>query len=252
MTVMRGHRIRRTFAGMLLGGIALLVAGCATPEAAVEPEGTLDVLGPFPGFADKGLPDDWVFDGARDAKTHLASVSLGGVPALKIENTDTPFTAALRAKALLLTTPFLSWAWNMETAEGGDHPVRLVVGFWQSKDGEAAWDARPGAALSWPGGTLPPHQRAITITWGESALARGTLTLSKGTRENRAAPRYVARGGRESTGQWWLETVDLADLYARAWPGEDMRRVRITFIGITAEGGRQPTVAHVSGVRLTR
>ena len=243
---------RHRLTGFLLGAAGVLLAACTTPEAAVQPGGTLDVLGPFPGFANEGLPDSWVFEGDSNDTRRLSATTLDNIPALKIENTQAQFSAVLRTKALLLATPYLSWTWNMETAESGDHPVRLVVGFWRGEEEGAAWNADLTPALAWPGGKLPPHQRAITIAWADTALARGTLTLPKGASEGKSAPRYVARGGRESTGQWWLETVDLADLFARAWPGEDRRQVRISFIGITSEGGRTPTLAHISGVRLSR
>jgi len=31
---------------------------------------------------------------------------------------------------------------------------------------------------------------------------------------------YAPRGS-ENTGSWWFETVDLSDIYRRAWPGDD-------------------------------
>ena len=247
------HCIRlslRNFRGLVLTGIlASLLTACAPPLAKVEPEGRLDVLGPFPGFAEKDLPDDWVFAGPSKSRTYLTSIVLEGVPALRIENDPDGYSAVLRTQAMMLATPFLSWAWNMETVEGGDHPTRLVVGFLDEDPEATTWQSR---TLGWLGQDLPPHKRAISIAWGESALERGNFTIPATVGDNLAAPRYVARGGRENTGQWWLETIDLAELYARAWPGEKMSHIRISFIGIATEPGREATLAHISGVRLDR
>jgi hypothetical protein len=38
----------------------------------------------------------------------------------------------------------------------------------------------------------------------------------KSSTRRQATSRYTARGGRENTGSWWLETVELSDIYRRA------------------------------------
>ena len=73
-----------------------------------------------------------------------------------------------------------------------------------------------GTALVWPDDSLPPHDRAVVIIWGESALQRGSITKPKSSTRRQAASRYTARGGRENTGSCWLETVELSDIYRRA------------------------------------
>jgi len=92
------------------------------------------------------------------------------------------------------------------------------------------------------------------LVWGDSALARGDLSpagdvASAGPADR--APRFTVRGGRENTGQWWVETADLADLYTRAWPRDDHRRVRIVFVGI-ASAADGDAGAHLSGIVLSR
>ena len=240
----------------LLALLLSLPISCTVEKADIGPDGRLDVLGPVPGFVGKGgLPGDWVIEGPDHAlKDNLSAVTHDRIPALKVTAGKKPFIAALRTQALMLATPYLSWSWNMEIDDGGRHPVRLVVGFERGKDGSMTWKSRP---QDWFGNTLPPHERAITIAWGESALERGSLHLPKGADAARRAPRYTARGGRENTYTWWLETVDLARIYAQAWPGEDYSRVRITFIGVAtdgaaAQGGGTPPTAYISGIRLNR
>ena len=242
---------------LLALSLICLIGACTVEKADIRPDGTLDVLGPVPGFVKKdGLPGNWVLEGpARAWQENLKAVSHGSIPALKITPGDEQFVVALRTQALMLATPYLSWSWNMETDEGGMHPVRMVVGFEQGKNGSMRWQTRP---QDWFQNTLPPHQRAITILWAESALERGSFHLPTGKKGDRTAPRYIARGGRENTYSWWLETVDLANLYARAWPDEDLSRVRITFIGLAVD--KNPTrtalaptpTAYVSGIRLSR
>lgn len=234
--------------------LVFLFSACSVEKIDIGPDGRLDVLGPIPGFVKKdGLPGEWVLEGpARAWKENLTAVTHDGIPALKVTAGDEQFVTALRTQALMLATPYLSWSWNMEIDDGGFHPVRLVVGFERSKNGAMRWQSRP---QDWFGGTLPPHERALTIAWGESALERGSLHLPK---EPTAAARYVARGGRENTYAWWLETVDLAALYTQIWPDEDLSRVRITFIGVATEkapssrGLSSPATAYISGVRLSR
>ena len=62
----------------------------------------------------------------------------------------------------------------------------------------------------------------------------------------------TVRGGAGNAGGWWSETVALAELYARAWPGDDRRRVRVMFIGIAAAASRPAATAHLSRIVLSR
>ncbi len=231
----------------LCGG---LLTSCTVERATMTPEGLLSVLGPFPGFSPVELPGDWALESDGDIdEQQLRVVTKDGLPALRIANGEDSFIVVRRTRAMLLSTPYLSWSWNIDAPSApGFHPVRVIVGFHGGDPASGSWDGQPFTGL---GSRLPPHDRAISLTWGESALQRGSLDLP-GKSAGRAAPRYTVHGGRENAGSWWLETVDLADLYGRAWPGDDADRAQIMFIGIAAPGGRPPAPAYVSGILLSR
>jgi hypothetical protein len=179
----------------------------------------------------------------------LQIVVKDGVPSLKITNAEDTFIVVRRTKAMMLATPFLSWSWFIEPpSTSGYHPVRLVIGFY---GGNPASRSRGSQPFRWLESSLPAHDRAISLTWGESALQRGTLTTPPPGSTN-AAARYTVRGGRENAGSWWLETVDLSDLYRQVWPKDDSAKAQVVFIGIAAAAGRAPAPAHVSGIILSR
>ncbi len=238
-----GKTIGRRLTAMVL---VVFAAGCTAPGAIVEPEGRLDVFNPDT-VTGAFLPKDWVVDGPDVAGTYLSTVVKDGTPALKIVNGEKSFVAVRRTQAMLLASPFLSWAWYMETLPGGYHPARLVIGFYGGNEKSRSWKSR---TFPWLGSPLPANDRALAIVWGSSALQRGTLVgAAKG---DKARPRYIARGGRENGGKWWLEYLDLAGLYQRLWPGDDLGRVRIAFIGVAAPGGKPPTAAYISKIVISR
>ncbi len=235
---------------LALGSVSLLTfaAACSKPASTLPLSGTINVLGPVPAFEPNALPLDWVIDG-KAGRGQLTVVKRAGVPALKVINGQQRFVAVKPTQASLLATPYLSWAWNMDPQPSGVHPVRLVVGF---HGGNPKSRGLRATGLVSPGDTLPPHDRAVVITWGESALQRGSITKPKSSTRRQAASRYTARGGHENTGSWWLETVDLSDIYRRAWPEDDAGLSRITFIGIASAAGKPPSPAYISGLRLSR
>lgn len=234
----------------MIVAVLLILASCGGNQTSmVAPEGLLAVLGPFPGFSSTELPGDWTIEGGGSDQDVVRVTRKDGVPALRISNGEEPLIIVRRIRAMMLATPFLSWSWNIEPpSTTGFHPMRLVIGFKSTKPETSGWIEQPYSLF---GSSLPPHDRAISLTWGASALQRGSLSLPPG-QGVRTAPRYTVRGGRENAGSWWLETVDLSELYARAWPGADPGRVQIVFIGIATPGGRAPAPAHVSGIILSR
>jgi hypothetical protein len=245
-------KIPRTFlkVATLAGTMLLILPGCVVKQANVGPEGMLSVLGPFSGFSLEDLPDDWAVmkNGPLD-ESLLQIVVKDGVPSLKITNAEDTFIVVRRTKAMMLATPFLSWSWFIEPpSTSGYHPVRLVIGFY---GGNPASRSRGSQPFRWLESSLPAHDRAISLTWGESALQRGTLTAPPPGSTN-AAARYTVRGGRENAGSWWLETVDLSDLYRQVWPKDDSAKAQVVFIGIAAAAGRAPAPAHASGIILSR
>lgn len=243
--------MKKITTAILFSGLFIWLPGCTVEQASPAPEGLLEVLGPSPGFSTISLPDDWALekDGSLD-ESQLKVSRRDGVPSLKITNGEESFIVVRRTKAMMLATPFLSWSWNIEPpSTTGFHPVRLVVGFY---GGDPASPSRGNQPLRWLGSSLPAHDRAIALTWSESALLRGTLSSSPQSDETHAAPRYTVRGGRENAGTWWLETVDLSDIYQRIWPRDDVANTQVVFIGIAAAPGRAPAPAHVSGIILSR
>lgn len=234
--------------------LACVLAACAEPRATITPEGRLDVLAPLADFSPDGHDAGWLVEGDEDAARRALGVTRhDGIPALSVMPQGEAFLAARRTRAMMLASPYLSWAWSLDTTDHARHPVRLVVGF----NGGQPNAERPGWTLSsWRSlkTSLPEHDRALILVWGDSALQRGRLDPGA-TREANApplqgAPHYIVRGGRENARHWWLESVDLAGLYRTLWPGDAAAKVRVAFIGVAVDpvdraGGR------ISGIRLS-
>lgn len=239
-------RPARHLAALAVALVPHLLGGCgesSAPPNRPSPEGQLTVMGGAPAFSLDAPPQDWIVSTDNSAgRAALSAVTVEGTSALEIQSGPQVSVAVRKVDAWLLATPYLGWRWHLSDHGQGVHPVRIVVGFLGGADQDGA-----GATL---GGGLPPHDRALALVWGDSALKRGHLTLPPPERRLEA-PIYTVRGGRENTRKWWREDVDLSDLYARAWPADDPRRVRVTFIGIAA-APREPTVrGRVSGIELT-
>lgn len=230
---------------ILTGGILSLVACADTTIKPNQPspEGRLPIMGPAPSFNLDAPPEDWIiFGGPQDGQSAISNVTREGVPALEIKSGAKRVIAVRRVNAMMLATPYLSWAWHLTSHGKGIHPVRVVVGF----QGGAPQDTQLGTQ----GDTLPPHDRALALVWGDTALRRGTLSLPPADRPLQA-PLYTVRGGRENTRKWWVENVDLSTLYAKAWPGDNHRKARITFIGLAAAPSSTVVRGRVSGILLT-
>ena len=227
--------------------VVLLMAAYAKPATTIAPGGSMDVLGPVPALVPNPVPGDWITQGSP-APGQLTVVEREGVPALKVVNGRASLITVKPAQASLLATPYLSWAWNMEPQDDGLHPVRLLVGFHRGNSNTRTL----AGDLTRPDGALPSHDRGLTIVWGSSALQRGSIATPQATKGRQPAARYTARGGQENTGSWWFETIDLSDIYRRAWPMDDAGRVQITSIGIAAAPDKAPATGYISGLRLSR
>ena len=234
----------------LISAAALALVACAAPTTSSRPapEGLLTVMGQGLDFALDAPPRDWIIAtdaanaGPTPAATPLSTTVIDGVPALEMRSGPVRSLAVRRVDAMLLATPYLNWAWHLSDHGKGVHPVRLVVGF---KGGIP--EDTPVEVMA---GGLPEHDRALSLVWGDTALRRGSISLPPADRPLQA-PLYTVRGGRENTRRWWKDAVDLSDLYAKAWPGDTRRTVRITFIGVAA-APRVPAVrGRVSGIVLT-
>jgi hypothetical protein len=235
---------------IFVGVMWLILSGCSVKEANIAPEGLLSVLGPSPSFSPEDLPTDWVINkNGNLKKSQLRIVNKAGKRSLKITNAEDPFIIVRRINAMMLATPFLSWSWLIEPqSPSDDHPVRIVIGFY---GGDPRSRIARNRSFRWLGNPLPKHNRLINFTWGESALQRGTLKTPTPDKLN-IEPAYTVRGGRENTGSWWLETVDVSTLYRQIWPEDNTASVRIVFIGIAAVDGSVIAPAHISGITLSR
>ena len=233
-----------------VGVIGLTLFGCSVKEANIAPEGLLSVLGPSPGFSPEDLPRDWIIKKNGNLNmSQLRIVTKAGKRTLKITNAEDSFIIVRRTNAMMLATPFLSWSWLIEPqSPSGYHPVRIVIGFY---GGNPRSHIKRNRSFKWLGNSLPKHDRIISFTWGESALQRGTLIIPTKDKTN-IAPAYTVRGGRENTGSWWLETVDVSTLYRQIWPEDNRASARIVFIGMTTVAGSPSAPAHISGITLSR
>ncbi len=241
----------RSFGALLAIFAVFLFSACSEIKTKdVTPEGRLDVLGPTPEFTIEGLPSDWVLVG-RSTANNIKINPIEGVPGIGLTSADESLLAVRRVNAMMLATPFLSWAWNMTDHGDGMHPVRIIVGFKNN-----TIDTKPGffslARVGLNNEDLPPHNRALAIVWGDSALGRGSLRLPPVGADTPEAPLYTPRGGRENTNKWWMETVDLSEIYQKAWPDDSARDIAVSFIGIAAAPDRPGHRGRISGIVLSR
>jgi len=249
MAAMPAHRRWIVASGRVVAAIAVAVAlaACTVPRASVDPSGRLNILGPGPGFSPAAGSGEWILADPGDDGPTFVTAEADGVRSLRVDSGRQSGLLARRTDAILVVVPYLSWAWSITPHAGTEHPVRLVVGFYGGDPGKGSWGSRP---MTWLGSRLPPYDRMLTIGWDASALRRGSLSPR---REDPRAPRhYTVRGGEENSGVWRFETVDLTEVYRKAWPGDDPAAAKIVFVGVAAVGGNVPASASVSGIVLSR
>lgn len=234
--------------------LAVLVAlaalsACTQAPVATPIGGNLDVLGPTQYFSQTlrrgALPPDWFLIGKVPAETFSVHM-LDGLPALRVRAGVNSFALMRRTNASLLAMPYLSWAWQASPPKAGAHPIRLIVGLAdRTKAPDTPW---------WQvGGTDTPQvNRMITVVWNETALGRGSVVGPERVEGRPEMARYVARGGSEQGGRWWVDTVDLSLIHRQVWPGDDPANMEIRLIGIAALPALVPAEMDVATVRLTR
>lgn len=243
--------VSRSLATTILLVAVFLSTACSEVKTKdITPEGRLDVLGPTPELMGGGLPPDWVVVG-RSTANNITPNPIEGVPGIGITSSDETLLVVRRVGAMMLATPYLSWAWNMTDHGDGLHPVRIIVGFKDSTNNEDdSFFSLAQMGLNQQ--DLPTHNRALSIVWGDSALGRGSLRFGAKDGDAPKAPLYIPRGGRENTNKWWTETVDLSELYKKAWPNDIARDIAVSFIGIAASPGRPGHRGRISGIVLSR
>ncbi|MBC8242441.1 MAG: DUF3047 domain-containing protein [Alphaproteobacteria bacterium] len=225
----------------------LLVSACAAPTvivSEVQPDGSLAILGPAPHFAEIFESGQWIAVGDTAPGTLVVTEKFGQ-RALFIPPGTQTFTILRTIDANLLSTPYLGWSWLIEHRDGDYHDVSILVGFRAPPKApkQASFDSLPDTVRA------TPANRAVEIRWAASALRRGDLSPST---DDGTIPFYVMRGGRENSGRWWRENIDLLALYASLWPGENPAKTRIAFIAINVGPNRATSPAYISDMRLFR
>jgi len=222
------------------------LSGCANPiiVSEVQPDGSLEIMGPSPHFAETFESGHWIKSGEINPGMLIVTEQLAQ-RALLIPAGNQTFTILRPVDANLLSTPYLGWSWLVEHRDGEYQDVSVLIGFHAPPDAPeiASFASLPDAA------DATPANRAIEIRWATSALRRGDLSFPD--TEN-GLPVYVIRGGRENIGRWWQENADLSALYARLWPGEEIARTRIVFVAINVGPNRKNSPTYIAKLRLFR
>lgn len=225
---------------------ALALAACAPAVVPVELDGTLTILEPRHDFDLHEPGDDWIEVGAAPAGAGQMQARDGGLY-LELLGGGAPYALLRRMNAQLLATPYLAWSWRLMGPPDTAHPVQLTVGFRKgvAESGGFSWKRLTGPEL-------PAYDRTLTVSWGHSALRRGTLEVRRTGKKQHPVAVYVARGGGENLGRWWDEAIDLSALHAKAWPGVDMRDTVIVFAGVVMTKAGPTTAANLAALRLSR
>ena len=192
-------------------------------------------------------PRGWITKGILN-HDHLSIVKWEGKSALKVINGPKNFFAVKPIHAQLLATPYLSWAWSINSQNNHKHPFNLFVGFQYGEQQNRTW--LPSFFIS--DEKLPTYNRILRFTWGDSALQRGTIVSTNSIKNDIKIASFTVRGGQENTGSWWLEAIDLYDIYQRTWPKDVIMQTQIKFVGFGTKSGKKSSAAYISDIRLSR
>lgn len=257
MTVQTWMQSTRSYIPIAAILIALLiVTGCTQSRDAVPLGGSLSVLGPDQSMVEavsRGtLPPGWEISGEMPADA-ISVRRIENYNALALKAGAAPFAVLRHTQASLLATPYLSWAWHTPSVPNGAHPVRIIVGLVaHGVETKRSW---------WQiGGGGDETIRVIQVVWQATALGRGTVVGPRRQEGRPESARYIARGGPEQANRWWFDTVDLSLIHRQVWPGDDLSRVDIRYIGIAVQAAApqrkgSTTEAHsmnVTAMRLMR
>jgi len=244
------------FRGSIVRTLAVVAVGflgaCSAPPAAVPMSETLDVL-PLSGrFEIENLPPDWIVTGDV-SPSQITGGRATGYPMIGVTSGASAFLVARRTDAHLAVTPFLHWAWSVRKGAAEVHPVRIVAGIRSQPQDREKRGFLAGLMATMSGNHgLPEHDRLIAVLWGHSALQRGMVSPVTTIAKGRQQVQYTARGGRENTGAWWDDSVDLSRLFKESWPNDDVLAARVVFIGIAAQSAPATQTMSVGGLRLSR
>jgi hypothetical protein len=250
MTVTQGRcLVRRSLGWTGVMVLALSLSACTAPRFAAPVGGALDVMFPDQSFIEAisngEVPGDWVLSGSVDAQT-LSIRQIDRFTALSVHAGNQPFALVRKINASLLATPYLSWAWHAQPPAHGTHPVSILIELtnreaisdrsWWKIGGEGAGNAN----------------RLIVLTWGETALGRGSIIGPIRQEDHPETARYIARGGPEQANRWWVDTVDLSLIHRQIWPADDQSLYDIRYIGISVQAAKSPAAMNLAEIRLMR
>ncbi|MEQ8322231.1 MAG: hypothetical protein RH946_18365 [Rhodospirillales bacterium] len=213
-----------------------ILTGCAQPRDAVPLGGTLSVLGPdqvlIEAVSRGTLPPGWEISGEMPADA-ISIRRIESYNALALKAGTAPYAVLRHTQASLLATPYLSWAWHTPSVPNGAHPVRIIVGL-------VAHGVKTNRPWWQVGGGGDETIRVIQVVWQATALGRGTVVGPRRQEGRPESARYNARGGPEQANRWWFDTVDLSLIHRQVWPGDDLSRVDIRYIGIAVQAAPPP------------
>lgn len=223
-----------------------------------------DLPSPAPEFARAGLPGDWIPDPevtdpkVTDPKGHSATparhgvsfTEKDGIAVLKITASAGRAFAGRRLDIALLASPYLRWAWYLETAPAaGRHisdataparnPMRLRIAF---RGGSRDEDSTPPSP--WQASGVPAHDRILDLVW-ESTPTRDDGVQQPPSRQQNFVPGCTVpcmpiQKKRTDSDQWWLEAADLEKIYLGFWPEDRLGEVHVVFVGLVLESA--PTI----------
>ncbi len=147
----------------------------------------------------------------------------------------------------LANMQFLTWDWRRLPIDIGqretltnDAPMRLIIGFIGGTDGPSLQAPPPSGGVA---NELPPFDRALVVTWSDDPWESGTAARHGGFGH------FVAHGG-PPDGQWWQQSVDLAELHSRLWPGLPLSEVRIAWVAVGVRRSSGRSIGEVAGIAL--
>jgi hypothetical protein len=240
---------------------AVLALGACTapvPELGLRDLGSrIAVFGPDPGFDPAHPADDW-YRARRPGRgqTGFSLAEKDGVLALRLETEGSGSLLGRRITAPLLAMPYLRWGWHLESAPeqragrllpdrpaGAAVPLYLFVAFHGGADAESI---ASGQLDGWFRARRPRFDRAFVLGWSGATFTPAGLDPAS------IPPRYVLREGLTDAGKWMVETVDLAQLYARLWPRDRIGDSRVVFIAAGGGPTKHRSVGYVAEVVLSR
>lgn len=239
---------------------AVALAACADRPPAPLPtvNGQAVVLGPDAGFDPAAPPRDW-FQVPRRRADGLSIAEVSGARVLRVAAPGRSLIGR-RIETSILATPYLRWGWYVDPALYGNGPgdglprgLRLVVGFKGGLPGSPQLIDHLFGGIP---GDYPRSDRVIELHLGGLGAPRSENAMIEFDAVNDQGIRRTIRPATYGqAGQWHVEAVDLASLYAGFWPRDRISDVVITFIAagsLQAQLPENATVGYIAEILLTR